>query len=188
MNGEQLVHAARELYIGQFRDFVQKRRHANPRGAPELMLSVENNDGTTTEEFGGLVVIDYAEQNGEQTRFWEFEPPAVLPMSPVEGRRGALKITIDSFRWDNVFVFPTPAINVSAALKPWFDRWFDQGGKRYQDGAEFAGVIHRLIVKPNYLSIDFGTAPVEAFPNLMDTLVMAGVTAVRVRGNDAPPT
>jgi hypothetical protein len=95
-------------------------------------------------------------------------------------------VRVEGFRWDNLYIYYQPAIALEAALTPWFKHWFDQGGLRYDEGAEFAEIIHRLLIKPDHLCIDFGTAPAEAFWSLLGVLANAGVRDIRIDRNPRP--
>jgi hypothetical protein len=181
MNGKDIVFAARQLYLEQFRDFIAKRRAACPQGAAEVLLSVENNDGSPPVEYQGLICADFVEAEEGKTTFWEFDPPRSLTFEPVGAHLHFMAIDIEGLRWDNVFAYYEPAVDLTEALAPWFDTWFDPGGKRVTGpGDEFSGVVHRLIQTPTHLCIDFGTAPADAFESLLETLAGAGIQRLRI--------
>lgn len=80
----------------------------------------------------------------------------------------------------------------STFLKPrsgftseWFDRWFDGEDTRQPDEHGLCGVIH-FLADPEHegnatiLQVDFGSAPEEAFEELLDALRDSGVTKIEI--------
>ena len=67
-----------------------------------------------------------------------------------------------------------------SGLNTWFEQWFDTEDKRYDKDAELCEVIHSLLVEPDRLSIDFGSAPVTALSELLNLLEQEGAKNICV--------
>lgn len=98
-----------------------------------------------------------------------------------------LRVTLTPFWWDNL------RARLSVAewepLRQWFMNWFSAG----DDGdGEPLGVVHFLsdpepASSGHSFTLDLGTAPAQAFEELLDAIEASGATAV-VIGGDAAAT
>ena len=105
---------------------------------------------------------------------------------PVEFAWGdQLHVRLAPFWWDSVRV--TLSIDDWTLLRQWFMKWFraDVDG----DG-QALGVVHFLSdpepgASGYSLTLDLGTAPVQAFEELLDAVEASGATAVAIGGDPA---
>jgi hypothetical protein len=118
----------------------------------------------------------------------EFEPARILSFSEIEGSIGDAALSIEHLRWDDVVVHHDAPALAPDTLLAWFERWFDPHDERHAVGDEISRVIHSMLVRPGMLSIDFGTAPPEAFVELLTLLEQARALSIRVTASraDAP--
>jgi hypothetical protein len=99
---------------------------------------------------------------------------------------GNLEVIVSPFSWDNV-TLRSPRFTQERGwgpLQTWFHRWF----RADDDGAgEPIGVIH-FLADPTYrrtditFTADLGSAPVEAFEELLDAFSNLGVPSVTIDG------
>lgn len=98
---------------------------------------------------------------------------------------GSLQVRMEPFFWDACplrFEGPPPAWT---PLTDWFDRWFDREEKRAPAYDGFYGVIH-FLADPAASgtafrsSVDFGSAPVEAFEQLLDAVQALGIRKLHI--------
>jgi uncharacterized protein YtpQ (UPF0354 family) len=71
----------------------------------------------------------------------------------------------------------------ASSLKPWFAKWLDPDDKRPADESGVAGVVHAiegLTPREKAVSfiVDFGSAPVEAAYELMNSFILAGAVTI----------
>ncbi|HLF93226.1 MAG TPA: hypothetical protein VJB14_07185 [Planctomycetota bacterium] len=100
---------------------------------------------------------------------------------------GSLQVRMEPFFWDSCplrLEGPSPAWT---PLTDWFDRWFDGEEKRAPAYDGFYGVIHFLAdPAPSgaafLSSVDFGSAPVEAFEQLLDAVRALGLRKLHIGG------
>lgn len=136
-------------------------------GALGLPLRGDLFDGTT------LVRVD-------STRSLSFEPFEFA-------WAGSLQVRMEPFFWDSCSLRlegPAPAWT---PLTDWFARWFDEDDQRAPAYEGFYGVVHFLADPapsgPAFeSSVDFGSAPVEAFEQLLDAAGALGARRIRIGG------
>jgi hypothetical protein len=118
------------------------------------------------------------------TRSIQVDSPRTISFAPVDfqwGRR--LGVRLQPFHWDycELSVFPPLKAAGAHPLAKWFRHWFEP---RELDG-RMLGVPHFISdpepsgARERYF-IDLGTAPVEAFEQLLDACLLAGATDVVV--------
>jgi hypothetical protein len=75
-------------------------------------------------------------------------------------------------------------------LSRWFQLWFDPDDVRHDPSAELSDVIHSVLLQPNCISIDFGSADPNAFWDMLDLLEEAGATSLKISSSraEAPNT
>jgi hypothetical protein len=176
---EAFVERIREHFIEQFREFVaEQKRGCVKGGEAELKLQL----GPECELFRQLLCIDFAKV--DPLKLLELQPACFLGFEPLSGAIGAARFSIENLRWDDVEVYHDLGMPLKG-IDQWFERWFDEKEERLEATAEFSNAIHSLLVRPNYLSIDFGTAPTMAFWELLDLLEAAGAKSISVTSSRA---
>jgi hypothetical protein len=96
------------------------------------------------------------------------------PFEPFEFRwEGAFPVRMAPFSWEACpvrFEGLGPGTSWSPLVR-WFERWFDGDERREADDDGLYGVVHSLAdpTPEGASSIDFGTAHVECFEQLLDT-------------------
>lgn len=110
------------------------------------------------------------------------ESTRTFPFDPLEFSWGALRVSMTPFSWDACALCleaPTPDW---APLIEWFDRWIDEAEARAPAYDGFYGVIHSLSGPALERRVDFGSAPVDAFEQLLDAARALGATKLHIGG------
>ena len=153
------------------------------------------------------------DENERPRREGVLESPLRLDLV-VQGRRGYESLTVDStermafepatiawndtfrvilapFVWDCVFLETDASVDaLKAPVGRWLERWTDPESAKKPGEHGLLGVVH-FAADPvpheggSRLSVDLGSAPIEALLALLDALAEAGVTEARIVG--APP-
>jgi hypothetical protein len=118
----------------------------------------------------------------------ELQPEHILTFDPIEGSFGAASLVIEHLRWDDVLLQHDLAVVPSDRLAMWFGHWFDPDDDRQEPNADTSNVIHSLLVQPQMLSIDFGTADPEAFWQILELLEGSGATKIRIGSSKSEPS
>ncbi len=161
---ENLVIEIRDHYVAQFRSFVLDQRETCRKGEPEVKFQLPI-DSNTYRQFA---VVDFV-CNDKGPEAIVFEPETVLEFDRLEGHIADSKLIIDALRWDSVFI-RHDAPSVEDAIAEWFEKWFDPDEIKFDPTAELSSCIHAVFVAPDHIEVDFGTAPVEAFWELLEYL------------------
>jgi hypothetical protein len=107
---------------------------------------------------------------------------------------GTLEIRMLPFRWDECRVRILDPIVLEAwePLISWFLRWFDPEDRKSADERGLCGEVHELSDPLQELfgmvvTVDFGSAPVEAFEEFLDALRDLGVRKVQLGSPTSAP-
>jgi hypothetical protein len=170
----------REHYLDQFTAFAQLQMQNCTKGAAEVKLKLS--ESSTLYE--RMYCVDFI-RNDDQARVIELQPENILTFDPIEVSFGRTLLIVEYLRWDDVVLhydlvdLPTDPLNI------WFRRWFDPEDERHKQGAAISNVVHSLLVQPNSLRIDLGTADADAFLDILALLENAGATSIRVSSSKA---
>jgi Lon protease-like protein len=95
--------------------------------------------------------------------------------------KGGLRVTLGDMSWDSCHVAIGGDLQpAKKAVGEWYWKWFDKEGGWPSDEAGLHGVVHELTFDPDGASfdVDLGSAPVEAFEELLDVFSTTGVERV----------
>ncbi len=170
---------ARSEYLTHYRSAIARQRALHDKFAPEVLFELSDRvhlhrrlyrvDIVATDD-GKHSVIE-----ANLDRATSLEVSVLLP-------RGS-QVTIRPFVWNGAVFRARGAGPVE--VDSWFMRWADIEDKNGGDGDGLGGVIHSLHVteqgddRVDY-SVDFGSAPIQAFDDFVELLVSAGVTQIEV--------
>ena len=168
------MNEGRILYIDQFREFVKNNKLECKIGQSEVKFKVDN-----SRFFGSLYCIDFAKNDG-QLEAIEFTPTKKIVFEPFEFVMDEkLNVTFQSFAWHDTRILFSTNMLPEKELKRWFSFWFDFDDRRNDlENKEFCEIIHFLAIEPNFIDIDFGTAPVDALLSMLNILAQHGVKEV----------
>lgn len=175
-----LFDLVREHYIMQFRAFLIKMNQSSALGASEVKLRLSE----SSDLYCQLYCADFI-SNDEDRSATELLPETYLSFDPIVENHGAASLTIDHLRWDDVIIYHDLEAPPMDDLANWFLRWFDPDDDRYVSNAELSNVIHSMLVEAQRLSVDFGTADVEALRELLDLLERGGASSIRMSSSRA---
>jgi hypothetical protein len=123
-----------------------------------------------------LVVL----QNGEAKESLTIDTDGMLSFEPISfDWSDSLQVSLAPFQWQQATLrMPVPRKADWQPLIDWFWHWF--GEEDDNAGEELLGAVHFLSdpevsKKMVTFAIDLGTAPVEAFEELLDAVAMLGV-------------
>ena len=170
-----VVSDAQAHHIDQFLAFVQNSSEGCDSCGAELRFQVPN-----TPLFNEHYVVDFFVNEGSRPGAREVitEPlPGFVEQD--ESIRG-LQVRMAPFAWDAVrFEWEGGMVDDDLAAG-WFDRWVDPNDARYVEGRIFGEIAHSLTIERNEASIDFGSAPPQAFWDWLEVLRGSGVNHVSI--------
>jgi hypothetical protein len=185
MNGNEIIELAWRTYVEEFAQFVAKASKAVTDGVAEVQTERPEDKAL----FRGLYRVDFAGQDGHRMVATELNPDRRVRLeTPLEGAAGAMKVRMVQIVWDDVGIRHDAPGDLTAAVTPWFEHWFDPEDKRKPAGeGGLVGVIHSVSMEPGVLHVDFGTATPDAFWALMALLRDAGATRAMIGETRPPP-
>ena len=175
MDLRELVVHVRQYYVGRFTAFVAHQRSTCARGGAEVKLRLSDQSRV----YRHLYCADFI-KNDEVSEVVELELGEWPEIDPISGAFGAMEVTFDRLRWDDVAIHHDLLGLGDDQVAPWFDLWFDPDEARLDTTATHSSCIHALTVEPGVLSVDLGTAPEQAFWDLLTLLEKEGARTARI--------
>jgi hypothetical protein len=188
----QLLDDIREAYLMQFRQSVTELTTAGRRAITEAAFRDEHGslvgNGALRLPLRGDI---FAAADAQQRETVRVDSQALVSFDPITTEwTGGLPTRIAPFHWDACDIrasgVPSPAD--WSHLSSWFSKWFDREDTREPDEQGFCRVVH-FMSDPTHdgsavtFQVDFGSAPVEAFEELLDSLRDSGATRIEI-GHD----
>jgi hypothetical protein len=175
-----LIEQIRNAYVDAFRSFVEEQHRSCKTGSAEVKLQL----GGQSKLFNRSYCVDFVDNDDGDGDVVEFTFDQHFSFTALRGDLGNLSVTFTSMRWNGVIISHDLKDLPADAIATWFEQWYDPSNQHHDDSAEFSNTIHSLLVEPEMLSIDFGTAPTEAFWSLLNLLEEAGVRLATITCNE----
>jgi len=171
-----LIEQIRGSYIDAFRGFVERQHKLCRTGASEVKLQI----GGQAKLVSQFYCVDFINNDAGENDAIEFNFEQYYSFSGLRGQLGKLNVTFTSMRWNDTIITHDLTKLPTDDLSAWFEQWFDPEDRRRDATAEFSNTVHSLLIEPQSLAIDFGTAPGEAFWSLIDLLDEAGARSATI--------
>ncbi|EJZ18650.1 hypothetical protein, partial [Rhizobium sp. Pop5] len=158
MDPAALASRMRDHYVAEFRCFVQTQVAICPQGVPELKLRLSEKCAL----FDRLYCVDFI-RGGSPSPIVEFAPKYILIFDALRATFGNSLLLMKHLRWDDVLIRHDVDQPPYDDLAKWFRSWFDPEDERHDPNGDVSKMIHSMLLQLGLLSIDFGTAPPDAF-------------------------
>lgn len=153
--------------------------------AAEILFHIPNSQRSILE---ALYRVDIAARKQEKLSVTEVNVDPLRIDSETYYIEGALKVTINEFAW-NEAEFHSKIFDLDIdPFVEWYHKWLDTTDAIEYDDSGLCQVIHSVSVPElsaaedeMFFAVDFGSAPVEAFMELLEILSKVGIDAVSVR-------
>ena len=186
MTTGELLDKIREYYLRRFGEVVGEKRKPGATIATETAYRDEHGqpigDGALNLPSRGDVFVI---TNGEVTESLQVDTEGMLSFQPLSFAWESAVVTLSPFQWNWCEVSATGNITAESpsAIVKWFHRWFlaDEDGVPER----FVGAVHfmsdlEMGTGHFSVSVDLGSAPIEAFEELLDAAVLAGATQIHI--------
>lgn len=176
--------AVRDDYTDYFSE-VLKRLSEESEIAAELLIQIPDSEGRIVAD---LFRIDILAGTPEQPRGKEVNVDPLQLDSEEFSLESGLNVTISEFLWNGAeFHSKVFDLNIEPFAE-WYHKWMDLADAKEADDSGLCQVIHSVTAPQlsdaedeMFFAIDFGSAPVEAFMELLEILSKVGIDAVSVR-------
>ncbi len=173
MDFEELLSLARDSYVGQFVTFVDQQLLSGAPGTSEVKLQL---DGSAL--YRQYYCVDFLSDAGDKPAI-ELAPDEEVTFDPVEVTLGEMEMSVSRLQWNDVVIATGGPVD-PRDLEDWFEDWFDPDDTTFDPDTRFSGNIHSLLIEGENLSVDLGTAPVEALIELLVLLETLGYRKLRI--------
>lgn len=176
---EQILNDERERYIRALKQSCQEVKSEFPSTAFELLIDINNNAIPYPYRYFRVDIISKTSAGEHKVREVVMEPNDLIePMNFVCGK---LYLELRPFTWNSIQILINKQIQSPMDLEKWVTCWLDLDDKNEKDGNSNA--IHSCSRVEHsqgwsYFTVDFGTAPVAAFLELIAWLQNEGIDRV----------
>lgn len=181
---QQFIGRIREQYLVELtREIATYNRTFNKTQIEEL---VERHVDLTLPPAFNTHRIDMVSSSHNYTDFTECKPETTLYFRPTTlSLNGQLKIVLEPFTWNEVDIECTRFDAHALILQQWAYHWIERNDHTERGDHGLRGCAHSIsfpISKGDTcrFSVDFGSADVDCFIELMHVLCRLGVTQARV--------
>lgn len=185
----ELIEQIRSLYVAALQDALTNRAASEAEPIATLPAGTVQPSGTHAHPWPRRHDGIAKNAAGAQAPF-AVDSEGVLGFEPLSFAWGEdLSVRLLPFCWDFAeFEVPSAGLkDVTENLGDWHQRWFTPGKKALaaaEDG--LLGVVHALSAledtgESRVFQVDFGSAPVACFEDLLDVLIASRAASVTVR-------
>jgi hypothetical protein len=178
----ELVNRVRDHYVDLYLAFLDGQRRSGAPGVAEVMFEV----GPDVDTFQKLYRIDFI-RNDKKFEATEIQPGYILTFHEIVGAFGAARLSIQHLRWDDVVIHHDSPELPHKDFSEWFRLWFDPDDERHDPDALLSETVHSLQIQATAVSIDFGSAPSDAFWDMIELIERAGACSIRVTSSETAP-
>ena len=160
-----------DVYVASYEELVASHNAV----FPEIIFEIS---GTT---YRRLFATDFIvrEPSGNQVVELGTHPHSIS--EPRSFLHNGIRVSFEAVSWDAIQINAGPTKIEPDAFDRWFDYWLDLDASRKLPDAIFGDVIHSVAISEAVYSVDFGSAPPDAFIELLDLFAASGATSLDIR-------
>ncbi|MER8862518.1 hypothetical protein NKI19_02200 [Mesorhizobium sp. M0751] len=175
---QELVRLIRQKYVDYFVAAAGELAR-NSQGSHATEIKFSNVDSF----YRNLIAVDFVGNDGQPNPQFINSETYVKFSPDIHAGIGGVDVLVSPFKWDEVhFKFPVNELD-GDLFDEWFRGWFDIDGER-ETSETVGNIIHSVQLLDGQLTIDFGTAEVDAFWHLLQILSRSGVRSLAIGTDD----
>jgi len=172
----QRLDAERENYLSVYLRGIAAARDKHDAAVPEVRIE------TTKEKLRKpyrYYILDIFCRRGDQSGPIEVNLAAAAAFRPVNEKWQGLDVTLHPFVWNGLEFRLDGDLADEAGLLAWMDKWMDIPERKPKDENRLSQIVHN-VTQPERtesgwsFSVDFGSAPLDAFVELIDVVRASG--------------
>ena len=172
----QTLDAEREHYLSAYLRAIAEARRSNDVALPEVKVE------TAREKFRKpyrYYTLDLFCRRGDKSGPVEVNLASAKQRPPVSENWQGMDVTLHPFVWNGLEFRLDADLADDAPLVAWMDKWMDLGEKKPRDDQRLSQIVHN-VTQPQRtdagwsFSVDFGSAPLDAFVELIEVLRASG--------------
>ncbi|OWU83718.1 hypothetical protein ATO6_17840 [Oceanicola sp. 22II-s10i] len=161
-------------YVAEFQYAYQQQLDRFEAVFPEIAFRMPG------ETFQDIYVVDFVGRTGADNGAVEVSLNEGAYVGGYTMSYGDLTLEVGPVSWESIAFNLTPAPPEVVGFETWFAKWVDLEGARRPMDSMMSQVIHSAVVERGRITVDFGTAPVEAATELLDLFIQNGVLVARI--------
>lgn len=182
MTLNEIVEKHRTVYIKQLREFYEGRNE----GIKEVLLKLNTEEAKL---LFNLSRMDYLVKVDDEWKIEELSPDSYTNHTPVAFDFGKLTVEVNPLFWHGCQFTTKQNLGEYTWLENWARKWIDEDDTFEINSEGFTGAIHNVSIPEQseellQFTVDFGTAPVECFLELIEELESQGYGSVTVESYD----
>lgn len=181
-----ILEQVREHYLQGYRQSYVSFSQTHDKSAPEVLLQLQNRDKLPLSY--QLYRIDMASGDSDSPNFSEFNHESHLSFSPIQFTANSIEAELHPIAW-NAVEFETNEFDInSEVLSDWALKWLGQEEQADSDEFGIGCYIHSITFpelenSKVHFSIDFGSATLTSFHELLSVLIEMGVTDLKIHSS-----
>jgi hypothetical protein len=184
----QRVDAERENYLAIYLRAISEARRAHDVAVAEVKVE------TTQEKFRKpyrYYTLDIFCRRGDKSGPIEVNIAAASPFPPIREDWQGLDVTLHPFVWNGLEFRLDGDLADDARLVAWMGKWMDIAEKKPKDANRLSQIAHN-VTQPEKkragwsFSVDFGSAPLDAFVELIEVVRASGAKKLELGSFDYP--
>lgn len=182
---ERYITNIRNHYLNVYLDAIAAFKKQHSQAEIEAIANVKGIEGQP--EIFRWRRFDMVDPSVQPPQIANFNPDTHVNFEPQSSTwQKKMKVRLEPIAWNDVGFECTDLNMKKSQLVQWAERWMDPNNTRPVDNHGLGGRVHALTFpakKVNRLEffVDFGSAPVQAFQELLQVLMLAGTKKVRIR-------
>lgn len=179
----EILEQVREHYLQGYRQSYESFSQAHEKSPPEVLLQLQNREKLPLPY--QLYRVDMASGDSASPNFSEFNHESHLSFNPVQFSANSIEAVLYPISWEAV-EFETNEFNIdNENLSDWALKWLDQEEQADTDEFGIGCYIHSITFPELengkvHFSIDFGSASLASFRELLSVLIEMGVTDLKI--------
>lgn|SRR5690242_17469402 len=184
----QTLDAGRELYMTAYRQALSKAAQGHDSALPEV--KVEATEEKLRKPYR-YYTLDIFCKRADKSGPIEVNLASADAMTPVRENWQGLDVTLHPFVWNGLEFRLDGDLADDARLVAWMDKWMDIAEKKPRDANRLSQIAHN-VTQPEKrkagwtFSVDFGSAPLDAFVELIDVVRATGAKRLELGSFDYP--
>jgi hypothetical protein len=177
----EILENQRQIYLRQLDEFWQGKI-----GAKEILIAY-NSDKPPL--LLNLTRFDYLEKQNDDFNIEELSPDTYINHQTAEFVAGNLTIELNPFYWHGCEFILNKKISDTTFIEEWAKQWIDEDDLLQQSSEGYSNAIHsvtipEIVKNETKFTVDFGTASVDCFLDLINIIVENNIDKVTINSFD----
>ena len=178
----QTLDREREQYLSIYLRGIADAKTEHELAVPEVKVELSNEKVSKAYRY---YTLDIFCRDGEKAGPVEVNLKAAESFEPINENWQGIDVTLHPFVWNGLEFRTDGDLSDDARLVTWMMKWMDIEDQKVKDENLLSGIVHNVTapekVKSGWsFSVDFGSAPLDAFVELIEAIRGAGAKTLQL--------